>query len=139
MMALSSVALLTTECFLYHDGYQFESNVFNRAPLENIRFEEETAIRNILQLIERRRTKTACYEVKCWAQFPERTPLYDRNYVSRAEAASLGQELAWVPDQKASGAFLHTPFEQIVISTQPGINIAPICYGIDSKKSGDAK
>jgi len=62
--------------------------------------------------LEGRLTKAACYEVKCWAQFSEGTPLYKQNYVSHAEAASLGQELAWVRDQKTNGEFGYTPFEQ---------------------------
>lgn len=28
---------------------------------------------------------------------------------------------------------------EIGISTQPGVNIAPISYGVDGKKSGDGK
>jgi filamentous hemagglutinin len=62
--------------------------------------------------LEGRLTKAACYDVKCWAQFSEGTPLYKQNYVSHAEAASLGQELAWVRDQKTNGEFGYTPFEQ---------------------------
>ena len=62
--------------------------------------------------LEERLTKAACYEVKCWAQFPEGTPLYKLNYVSNSEAGDLGQELAWVRDQKASDAFIYTPFEK---------------------------
>jgi filamentous hemagglutinin len=62
--------------------------------------------------LEERLTKAACYEVKCWAQFPEGTLLYKLNYVSNSEAGDLGQELAWVRDQKASDAFIYTPFQR---------------------------
>ena len=61
---------------------------------------------------EERLKKAACLEVKCWAQFPEGSPLYKQNYVSPAEAAGLTQELAWVNQQKASGAFVYTPFQK---------------------------
>ncbi len=46
--------------------------------------------------LEERLTKAACYEVKCWAQFPDGTLLYKQNYVSNSEAGDLGQELAVV-------------------------------------------
>ena len=62
--------------------------------------------------LEERLTKAACYEVKCWAQFPKGTPLYEQNYVSQAEAATLSHELTWVRDQKTSDVFVYTPFEQ---------------------------
>jgi len=62
--------------------------------------------------LEERLTKAACYEVKCWAQFPKGTPRYEQNYVIQAEAATLSHELTWVRDQKTSDAFVYTPFEQ---------------------------
>jgi filamentous hemagglutinin len=55
--------------------------------------------------LEERLAKAACYEVKCWAQFPEGSPLYKQNYVSQDEAAGLTPELAWVNQQKTNGEF----------------------------------
>jgi hypothetical protein len=57
-------------------------------------------------------SKAACYEVKCWAQFPEGSPLYKQNYVSQGEAAGLTPELAWVNQQKTNGEFVYTPFQK---------------------------
>jgi filamentous hemagglutinin len=59
-----------------------------------------------------RLTKAACFEIKCWAQFPEGSPLYIQSYVSPAEAAGLKQEIAWVNQQKNNGDFIYTPFEK---------------------------
>ncbi len=59
-----------------------------------------------------RLTKAACFEIKCWAQFPEGSPLYVQSYVSPAEAAGLKQEIAWVSLQKINGNFIYTPFEK---------------------------
>ncbi len=59
-----------------------------------------------------RLTKAACFEIKCWAQFPEGSPLYIQSYVSTAEAAGLKQEIVWVSQQKINGNFIYTPFEK---------------------------
>lgn len=60
-----------------------------------------------------RLTKAACFKIKCWAQFPEGSPLYKQNYVSLTEAAGLTQEIAWVNQQKINGEFVHTPFQKL--------------------------
>jgi filamentous hemagglutinin len=79
--------------------------------------------------LEERLTKAACYEVKCWAQFPEGTLLYKLNYVSNSEAGYLGQELAWVRDQKASDAFIYTPFQRFT----DGVAAATKLSSLDGK------
>ncbi len=61
---------------------------------------------------ESRLTRAACFEVKCWEQFPEGTALYTQYYVSNEEAAGLAQELAWINDQKKLGQFEYTNFER---------------------------
>lgn len=45
--------------------------------------------------------KAACYEVKCWAEFPVGSKERDQNYVSPLEAANLTSEIAWVNAQKS--------------------------------------
>jgi filamentous hemagglutinin len=60
-----------------------------------------------------RLTKAACFEIKCWAQFPEGSPLYNQNYVSSVEAAGLTQEIAWVNQQKTKGEFIYTSFQKL--------------------------
>ena len=80
-----------------------------------LHFEEKTLIARKAdgdKKSEERLKRAACYEVKCWRQFPEGSPLYQQNYVSEAEAAELTQEVIWVNQQKASGAFVYTPFQQ---------------------------
>ena len=59
-----------------------------------------------------RLTKAACFEVKCWAQFPEGSDLYKANYVSVAEMSSLQTEWDWVKGQKDFGAFNYTPSQK---------------------------
>lgn len=49
--------------------------------------------------------KAACYEIKCWAEFPVGSKERDQNYVSPLEATNLTSEIAWVNAQK-SGAGL---------------------------------
>jgi filamentous hemagglutinin len=58
---------------------------------------------------EEKLTKAACFEVKCWAQYPEGSELYNQHYVSVAEMAFLQDEWAWVKGQQAQGEFLYTP------------------------------
>jgi filamentous hemagglutinin len=53
---------------------------------------------------EERLTKAACYQIKCWAEFPEGSLEREKNYVSVIEAANLQEELAWVNAQKSSNA-----------------------------------
>ena len=56
---------------------------------------------------------SACLEIKCWAQFPEGSPLYNQNFVSSLEAVGLTQEIAWVNQQKIKGEFLYTSFQKL--------------------------
>ncbi len=59
-----------------------------------------------------RLTKAACFEVKCWAQFPEGSDLYKANHVSVAEMSGMQAEWDWVKGQKNFGAFSYTPSQQ---------------------------
>jgi hypothetical protein len=59
-----------------------------------------------------RLTKAACFEIKCWAQFPEGSDLYKANYVSVAEISGLQAEWDWVKGQKDFGAFNYTPSQK---------------------------
>ncbi len=59
-----------------------------------------------------RLTKAACFEVKCWAQYPVGSELYKANYVSVAEMSGLQVEWDWVRGQKNVGSFAYTPSQQ---------------------------
>jgi hypothetical protein len=61
---------------------------------------------------QERLTKAACFEIKCWAQFPEGSDLYKANYVSVAEMSGLQTEWDWVKRQKDFGAFNYTPSQK---------------------------
>ncbi len=61
---------------------------------------------------QERLTKAACFEVKCWAQFPEGSDLYKANYVSVAQMGALQVEWDWVKGQKNFGSFAYTPTQQ---------------------------
>jgi hypothetical protein len=61
---------------------------------------------------QERWTKAACFEIKCWAQFPEGSDLYKANYVSVAEMSGLQAEWDWVKRQKDFGAFNYTPLQK---------------------------
>lgn len=64
--------------------------------------------------VEERLIKAACYEVKCWAQYPEGSEAYKANYVSVMEVSNLKAETAWVQSQQASGQFVYTPMNNIL-------------------------
>ncbi|MDH3064154.1 hemagglutinin repeat-containing protein [Achromobacter insolitus] len=59
---------------------------------------------------QERLTKAACYEVKCWAEFPEGSPLYNQKFVSDAEIREYQQEHAWVKSMQAMGDFTYSGF-----------------------------
>ena len=61
---------------------------------------------------QERLTKAACFEIKCWAKFPEGSDLYKANYVSVAEISGLQAEWDWVKRQKDFGAFNYTPSQK---------------------------
>jgi hypothetical protein len=61
---------------------------------------------------QERLTKAACFEVKCWAQYPEGSALYKANYVSVAEMGGMQAEWDWVKGQKSLGTFIYTPTQQ---------------------------
>ncbi|NRO97878.1 hypothetical protein GWC77_18300 [Paraburkholderia sp. NMBU_R16] len=58
--------------------------------------------------LEKRLTKAACYEVKCWAQYKPGSAEYMANYVSHLEASQLQAENDWINDQKQAGLFDYT-------------------------------
>lgn len=59
---------------------------------------------------EQRLIKAACYEVKCWAEFPEGSPLFNQNYVSETEILKYSQEHAWVKSMQALGDFSYSGY-----------------------------
>lgn len=61
---------------------------------------------------QERLTKAACFEVECWAQYPEGSELYKTNFVSVAEMSALQPEWEWVRRQQAVGSFVYTPTQQ---------------------------
>ncbi|MGN6649994.1 two-partner secretion domain-containing protein [Trinickia sp.] len=62
---------------------------------------------------EKRLTRAACYEVKCWAQYKPGSAEYTANYVSQLEASQLQAEFDWVEDQKQAGLFDYTPLQKV--------------------------
>jgi filamentous hemagglutinin len=63
--------------------------------------------------LEKRLTRAACYEVKCWAQYKPGSAEYTANYVSQLEASQLQAEFDWVKDQKQTGLFDYTPLQKV--------------------------
>lgn len=63
--------------------------------------------------LEKRLTRAACYEVKCWAQYKPGSAEYTENYVSLLEASQLQAEFDWLNDQKQAGLFDYTPFQKV--------------------------
>ncbi len=57
--------------------------------------------------------QAACYEVKCWAQYPAGSLLYSSNYVSTLTGESLVSERAWIKGQQAQGYFTYTTMGNI--------------------------
>ena len=60
-----------------------------------------------------RLTRAACYEVKCWADYPVGSEERNKNFVSEAEIATLQPELDWVKRQKEAGLFVYTPLQKV--------------------------
>jgi len=67
---------------------------------------------------QERLTRAACYEVKCWAEFPEGSPLYNQNFVSESEIASHPQEHAWVKSRQALGDFTYSGYASFADSVK---------------------
>jgi filamentous hemagglutinin len=63
--------------------------------------------------VEDRLTKAACYEVKCWMQYPEGSKEYNANYVDVMTAYSLKDETAWIKSQQANGQFIYSAMNSI--------------------------
>jgi len=61
-----------------------------------------------------RLTKAACYELKCWAQYPEGSKGYNDNYVSVMDAYDLKNEIAWIKSQQAQGQFVYSAMNDIM-------------------------
>ena len=92
-------------------GSAFNTDTSNR----QLHFEEKESIRIAAggdKEKQERLTKAACFEVKCWAQYPEGSELYKANYVSVAEMSGLQAEWDWVKGQKDFGAFNYTPSQK---------------------------
>ena len=63
--------------------------------------------------LEKRLTRAACYEVKCWAQYKPGSAEYTTNYVSQLEASQLQAEFDWLKDPKQTGLFDYTPLQKV--------------------------
>ena len=93
------------------------------------------------KVAEERLTKAACYEVKCWAEYPVSSDAYNKNYVSAVEASQLGPELDWVRQQQQANLFAYTPTQKAgdAIQSDPlGVakNAAKIVIGGVTAKTG---
>ncbi len=91
---------------------------------------------------QERLTKAACFEIKCWAQFPEGSDLYKTNYVSVAEMSGLQAEWDWVKGQKNFGAFNYTPSQKFTdwVASNTGLasgtlNGKPVTSSVSSPQS----
>ncbi len=91
---------------------------------------------------QERLTKAACFEIKCWAQFPEGSDLYKTNYVSVAEMSGLQAEWSWVKAQKDFGAFNYTPSQKFTdwVASNTGLasgtlNGKPVTSSVSSPQS----
>ena len=86
-------------------------------------------------LSEEKLTRAACYEVKCWAQYPEGSKERDAAYVSVAETFGLSKELNVIRSTSAStGLFNYSTFDQFKDATQAtalplGVNGAKTVFG----------
>ncbi|CAJ0783967.1 hemagglutinin repeat-containing protein [Ralstonia chuxiongensis] len=69
----------------------------------------------------KRLTRAACFEVKCWAEYPQGSEKFKEAYVSLVEAASLEKEIAWVKQQKEAGLFDYTAMQKAAdaVSSDP--------------------
>ena len=63
---------------------------------------------------ENRLKKAACYEVKCWAQYPVGSAEYNENYVGAVEVLGLRTESEWVKNKKEDGYFNYSGGEKFV-------------------------
>jgi hypothetical protein len=63
---------------------------------------------------ENRLKKAACYEVKCWAQYPVGSAEYNENYVGAVEVLGLRKESEWVKNKKEDGYFNYSGGEKFV-------------------------
>ena len=65
-----------------------------------------------------RLTRAACYEVKCWAEFPEGSPLYNQKFVSESEIKGYSQEHVWVKSMQALGDFTYSGYASFADSVK---------------------
>jgi filamentous hemagglutinin len=91
--------------------------------------------------LEKRLTRAACYEVKCWAQYKPGSAEYMENYVSMLEASQLQAEFDWVNDQKQAGLFDYAFGEKIgdAVKSDPfGVarDLAKVGTGLAAAKVG---
>ncbi len=72
-------------------------------------------------LTEDRLARAACYEVKCWAQYPEGSAAREKAFVSIGEVIDLSKELAAIRTEKtSSGLFNYTMTQQDVDDFKSG-------------------
>jgi filamentous hemagglutinin len=91
--------------------------------------------------LEKRLTRAACYEVKCWAQYKPGSAEYTANYVSQLEASQLQPEFAWVKDQKQTGLFGYAFSQKVgdaVMSDPVGVakDLLKVGTGLTAAKVG---
>jgi filamentous hemagglutinin len=59
--------------------------------------------------LEEKLTRAACFEVKCWAQYPEGSAEWQQNFVSIGESIALANELLVIKyEQQTNGFFVYT-------------------------------
>ena len=81
--------------------------------------------------LEERLTKAACYEVKCWAEYPVGSAEYNNNYVSLVEAGNLVAERQWVSLQKEAVLFQYTALQKMA----DAVKSDPVGVGKDMMKT----
>jgi len=65
------------------------------------------------QTLEEKLTRAACYEVKCWAEYPEGSADWHKYFVSVGESIALAGELSTIKnEQQTSGLFGYTLTQQ---------------------------
>jgi filamentous hemagglutinin len=91
--------------------------------------------------LEKRLTRAACFEVRCWAQYKRGSQEFTDNYVSQLEASQLQPEFDWVKDQKLAGLFDYTPLQKVgdMVQSDPvGVakDVAKVGVGFATAKTG---
>jgi filamentous hemagglutinin len=63
--------------------------------------------------LEEKLTRAACYEVKCWAEYPEGSSEWQRKFVGIGESIALANELLVIKnEQKTNKLFVYTEYQK---------------------------